>query len=161
MSREQIALRFPVGTKSRLSALAEPHESLTSTLLRAIDALEQQPSEQPTSAIERRLDALEQRLDALESKTQQDASSTSKQDRSRQSETVGQDQPKPARSTPLAPSGHSAYPPEARRLAVSMLDDGASNAEVCAELIARFGRAPDRKNATAVFRRWREMENET
>ncbi|MEA1052488.1 hypothetical protein U5801_22160 [Lamprobacter modestohalophilus] len=62
MLREQIALRFPQGTKARLLALDEPRDTMTETLLRAIEALERQPLEQPTDALQQRPEAIEQRL---------------------------------------------------------------------------------------------------
>lgn len=67
---EQIALKFPDGTKARLLALARPHEPMTAVILRALAALEQTPTEPQTgtpgqdalTAILARLDRIEQRL---------------------------------------------------------------------------------------------------
>ena len=67
---EQIALKFPDGTKARLLALARPHEPMTAVILRALAALEQTPTEHRTgapgqdalTAILARLEQVERRL---------------------------------------------------------------------------------------------------
>lgn len=48
---EQLSVRFPVGTRDRLAALAKPDETQVAVLLRALDALEQQGSEPTATAI--------------------------------------------------------------------------------------------------------------
>lgn len=60
--KEQIALRFPEGTKTRIQALAHPGETMTRTLLRAIDLLEKKPTphEHPE------LDMLKDRMTQIE-----------------------------------------------------------------------------------------------
>jgi hypothetical protein len=64
---EQLSVRVPEGTKARLRALAGTDETLVSTLLRAIDLLEQQTDQRsPLERIEHRLTHLEHRVRHLQ-----------------------------------------------------------------------------------------------
>lgn len=77
MRKEQLALKFPAGTKARLKGLALPGEIMTATILRALDRLETIPRAadsvvdgigQDTAAVglSARVDALEGRIAVLE-----------------------------------------------------------------------------------------------
>jgi hypothetical protein len=66
---EQIALRFPPGTRQRLRDLARSGESMTSVLLRAIAALEgggMDAKPEGSAGYQEQIDALTARLEALE-----------------------------------------------------------------------------------------------
>ena len=147
MHREQIALRFPLGTKSRLQAVAQPHESLTATILRAIEALEQHPQELPSDATERRLAEMEQRLSAIERRQPQGGIqghlATSRQ---------GADARKASR--PI-------YPDEAKRLAVELAAKGIKNPQIRDQLLERFGASPKINNLPKRLVTWaKQLESE-
>ena len=143
MHREQIALRFPEGTKARLQAVAQPHESLTATILRAIEALEQHPQELPSDATEQRLADMEQRLSAIERRQPQGGIqghlATSRR---------GADARKASRPT---------YPDEAKRLAVELAAKGVGNPQIRDQLIEQFGASPKINNIPKRLATWKQQ----
>jgi hypothetical protein len=149
-TREQIALRFPPGTRARIERLRLPRETLTAVLLRGLDALEQPPQADPDPSP---LDALEARVAALEARL--DGAGHSGHDTSRRGKMIGKTRQAASRQTPKQRPGD--YPPEVREMAARMKMDGLGNAEICAAIRERCGRAPNRKNATSVIRRWIEQ----
>ncbi|NEV64131.1 hypothetical protein [Thiorhodococcus minor] len=127
---EQIALRFPDGTKARIKALARDGETQTALILRALDALEGQadkPAPDVDDGYQRQLDALEARVEALEA------------DRSpAQDETA---------------SGAD-YTESARFMALGMQAQGCSPAEIRAALTKVCGKSPSPKHLARTLRRW-------
>lgn len=57
---EQIALKFPAGTRARLHSLAGPGETMTSVILRALDRLSEPDA---LADLRARVTALEQRIE--------------------------------------------------------------------------------------------------
>jgi hypothetical protein len=131
---EQIALRFPEGTRDRIKALARDGETMTGVVLRALAALEGQgathDTEDTRSHQDMRLSALEARIEAMER-----AGSTPKPDSSE-------------------PSDGAEYPIEAKDMAVGMLARKCSPAEIRTALERMVGRAPSPKHLARTLRRW-------
>lgn len=126
--REQLAFKFPPGTRARIDALRLERETLTGAVLRAIAALEAAPGTEPDpkpDSTETRLDRIETRLDRLESVSRQ------------------------------APAPRYQYDEAVRRRAVEMADSGARTAEIADELSRLTGRAPNLKSLAAQVRQWR------
>lgn len=69
---EQLALRFPDGTRDRIRALARPGETMTNVVLRALDCLTTNGDDVATdhqgNGLQIQIDALAARVDALEGK---------------------------------------------------------------------------------------------
>lgn len=131
---EQIALRFPAGTRARIRNLAHPGETMTAVVVRALAALEGQGAthdiEDTRSHRDMRLSALEARIEALER--------------------VGST-PKPDSSEP---GDGAEYPIEARDMALGMQVRGCSPAEIRAALEKAVGRSPGQKHLSRTLRRW-------
>ena len=124
---EQIALRFPDGTKDRIKTLAADGETQTAVILRALASLEgpaADPEHQATIGEPGRLDALEARLDALE-----------------------------ASLAPASDDG-AEYPLMARYMALGMQSQGRPPAEIRAALVKVCGRSPSPKHLAKALRRW-------
>lgn len=124
---EQLALRFPDGTKERIRALAGDGESMTATLLRALAVLEGHDaidSAEPNQPRDARLEAIEARLESLE-----------------------------AMLAPAEGSGPD-YPEVIRAGAVKLHEIGRSTAEVRRAIEDANGRAPSMKHMTKTIRRW-------
>lgn len=138
-NREQIALRFPAGTRSRLDALRLEGESLTAVILRGLAALEQPPPaiapERLDTELDTRLAEIEARLASLES--------------------AARPTPKPATSKRKS-GGKFEYPNEARDRAIYMLDQGIRLADIAAELEAMTGHRPAKTSLGGMIRRWKE-----
>lgn len=132
---EQLAVRVPEGTKARLRAQAAPGESLVSTLLRAITALETAPQQHsvpsPSLSLENRLAAIEQRLEAIE----QQASQEPRQSPSSTDKLIEQDAPRPA--------GARRYPEHVKRQAIQMRTEGYSRAQIADWIEQQTGRRPN------------------
>ncbi|WP_373506713.1 hypothetical protein [Thiocapsa sp.] len=137
---EQIALRFPEGTRDRIKALARDGESMTALVLRALAAMEGQCDRQHHNDAGRdqgeldtlsvRLAALERRITALER-----FGSTSKPDSSE-------------------PGAVAGYPVEARDMALGMQARGCTPAEIRVALEKAVGRSPGPKHLATALRRW-------
>jgi hypothetical protein len=143
---EQIALRFPEGTRDRIKALARDGETMTGVVLRALAALEGQGATHDTEDArphrDARLSALEARIEALE--------------RLGSFEGVAF-QTGPFETTPKPDSSESngsEYPAEAKDMAVGMLARGCSPAQIRAALERTIGRAPSPKHLSRTLRRW-------
>ena len=69
---EQLALRFPDGTRDRIRALARPGETMTNVVLRALDCLTTNGDDVATdhqgNGLQIQIDALAARVSALEGK---------------------------------------------------------------------------------------------
>ncbi len=125
---EQLALKFPDGTRARLRSLAKPGETMTSVLLRGLVLLAGAPSpEQDTTAdLIARVAAIEARLGAF---------------------------PPPA-EMPQATEAPRTYPPAARAMAILMEQQGRRPGEIRRALLANFGRAPGPREMSRALRRW-------
>jgi hypothetical protein len=124
---EQIALRFPDGTKDRIKTLAAEGETQTAVILRALASLEgrgSDPEHQAITGPPGRLDALEARVEALE-----------------------------AAAAPVADEG-AEYPLAVRYMAIGMQAQGYPPAEIRAALTKACGRAPSAKHLARTLRRW-------
>jgi hypothetical protein len=149
---EQIALRFPEGTRDRIKALARDGETMTGVVLRALAALEGQGDRgrpDDTGRAQGEPDALSVRLAALESRVgalERTGSLGGVAFETRPFET----KPKPDSSEPNG----SEYPAEAKDMAVGMLARGCTPAEIRAALERTIGRAPGPKHLSRTLRRW-------
>ena len=150
MTTRPTSFRLSQETLARLRALAQPHEPAAQVIARALLALEAQDAAQdssaappPGSALAQRLAALEARLAALEAPSVSTAPVAS------------------PRSPTSAGSPHSRpdYPPEVRRLAVQLADDGVQPGEIRQRIAEACGRAPDSKNIGKLIRHWREQQD--
>ncbi len=68
---EQLALRFPDGTRARIRALARPGEPMTNVILRALDGLSDHGEDRTTDRqdnVQHQIDDLMDRVAALEGK---------------------------------------------------------------------------------------------
>ncbi len=141
------SFRLAPDTLARIKALARPGESSASVVSRALEALEAaqdgSAAPPPGSALAQRLAALEARLAALEAPSVSTAPVAS------------------PRSPTSAGSPHSRpdYPPEVRRLAVQLADDGVQPGEIRQRIAEACGRAPDSKNIGKLIRHWREQQD--
>ena len=127
---EQLALRFPDGTKERVRALAGDGESMTSVLLRALAALEGQGATdgaEPEQPHNDRLEAILARLDVLEAG--------------------------------LAPAddGEADYHLIVKQGAVRMQATGKAPAEIRKAIQQACGRSPDPKHLARTLRRWASL----
>jgi hypothetical protein len=143
---EQIALRFPDGTRDRIKALVRPGETMTSVVLRGLAALEgpgaTHDTEDTRPHLDARLYALEARIEALERL----GSSEGIPFETRPFETT----PKPDSSEPNG----AEYPVEAKDMAVGMLARGCTPAEIRTALERMVGRSPGPKHLSRTLRRW-------
>ena len=180
MPTRPTSFRLSTDALDKLKALARPHEPAASVIARALAALEAttRPQDAPPApglpfAMAQRLDALEARLAALEG-----CSTKALQDALPGSSGVAHDalQARPPRATATAgtdsqasqdkvtgratgsasPHSNPGYPPDVKKLAVEMADQGAAPAEIRSTILDRCGRAPDRKNVAKLIRTWRE-----
>lgn len=149
-TREQIALRFPPGTRARIDALRLEHETITAVLLRALAALERSPdarldspldtsSHQPDNALSERLDAIETRLDRLEAASRPASRQTSRHGSG-------------GTGTPVLTSRQ--FGPEAKQRAVDLAASGASAEAIIDALLQEYGRAPSKSNLARTLKRW-------
>ena len=174
------SFRLSTDTLDKLKALAQPHEPAASVIARALDCLEAttRPQDAPPSpslpfAMTQRMEAMERRLAALEA-----SSASSLQNALPGSSGVAHDalQAHEGRATATAgtdsqasqdkvtgratgsasPHSNPGYPPDVKKLAVEMADQGAAPAEIRSTILDRCGRAPDRKNVAKLIRTWRE-----
>ncbi len=128
---EQIALKFPDGTRARLHSLARPGETMTATLLRALGLLEGTPDPADAAAdLIARIAAIEARLD------QSPATAEIHQ----------------------ATEAPRTYPPAARAMAILMEQQGRRPGEIRRALLANFGRAPGSREMSRALRRWSSDE---
>lgn len=141
-NREQIALRFPPGTREKLRKLAYPGEPMTAVILRGLAALEAAPPQHQDpgrlEAVESRLDALEQRLDNLSNRQ------TPMLDSARQRETerpLASSLPSAPRP-PARPNKYGSYSDAAKLRALELWQAGASNKEIREGIYEIEGRCP-------------------
>ena len=130
---EQIALRFPVGTRDRLKSLATPGETMTATFLRALDRLSEPTAkrEEESSLIAdliTRVDALERQL-------------------------VGSNLNGETATHATTGDGRHYSAPE-RALAVMLDKQGRRPVEIRRILQAEFGRAPSASSMRRQLRQW-------
>ena len=144
---EQIALRFPEGTRHRIKALARPGETMTAVVMRALAALEGQGATHDTEDArphqDARLSALEARIEALER--------------------LGSFEGIPFETRPFEttlkpdssePNDGAEYPIEARDMALGMKARGCSPAQIRTALERMVGRSPSPKHLSRTLRRW-------
>lgn len=150
---EQIALRFPEGTRDRIKALARDGETMTGVVLRALAALEGQGDRgrpDDTGRAQGEPDALSVRLAALESRVgalERTGSLGGVAFETRPFET----KPKPDSSEP---GDGAEYPIAARDMALGMKARGCSPAEIRTALEKMTGRSPSPKHLSRTLRRW-------
>jgi hypothetical protein len=128
---EQLALRFPTGTRDRVRALAGDGESMTAVLLRGIAALEGRgaiDSTEPEQPHNGRLAVIEQRLDAIE-----------------------------ASLAPAVEGSAQDYPEIVRAGAVKLHEVGRTTTQVRRAIEQACGRAPSMKHMTKTLRRWASL----
>lgn len=125
---EQIALKFPDGTKERIRTLADPGETMTATILRGLAVLEGRSAahdaEPGQPQADERLSAMEDRIAAIE-----------------------------AMLAPVEGSG-SDYPDVVKLGAVKMQAEGRAPAEIRKAIEQACGRSPDPKHLARTLRRW-------
>jgi hypothetical protein len=128
---EQIALKFPDGTRERIKALAPGGETQTAVILRALAVLECGGIEPESPAAPAhdadRLAAMEARIAAVESSLA------------------------PA---PETRASGDEYPASARYLALGMRACGCRPDEIRAALLKACGRTPAAKHLARALRRW-------
>ena len=136
--KELLSLRFPAGTRDRLKMLSDG-DSLTKTILRAIEALEDQNlNREDLDWITRlRFESIEARLAALEEGKRVAQKSSEKPVGQRSSLVTSQQ-----------------YPDEIKILAVKMKSEGSTNAEIINAIEQEVGRAPDSKNIAKLLKLW-------
>ena len=132
---EQIALKFPDGTRARLKSLARPGETMTATLIRALGLLAGAPSPAQDAIASpdllARVEAIEARLDRFP-------------------QTAETDQATEAPRT---------YQPAERFLALLMQQQGRRSGEIRRALLANFGRAPGPREMSKALRRWSSKDD--
>lgn len=128
---EKTSFRFPAGTTDRIKSLAQPGESMTRVLLRALTAMENATQEDQAAALtlEGRVAALERALAALAP--------------------VARPEPPPGRLD-------WTYPAEVRQTALRMRSEGASHAAIQAAIQAATGRVPHIRNMGRLLSQWAE-----
>lgn len=149
-TREQIALKFPAGTRERIEALRLERETTTAVILRALAALERPTDARLDTSSQRldsdlceRLDRIETRLDRIEQTSRQPS--------------IPASAPIPPKAPPTAGSGsHTRYSDEAKRYALELLDAGRTHRQIADALAERFGYQPNTKNLPRHFARWRD-----
>ncbi|MBK5938122.1 hypothetical protein CCR96_02290 [Halochromatium roseum] len=146
-NREQLAFRFPPGTRQRIEALRLERETITATMLRALTALERSPdarldpqldesTTQPSNALSERLAAIETRLDKLESASRPSA--------------------RPAARRPKG-DGEFQYPDDVRRAAVELRRAGKTGPQIADEIEKMTGKRPNKKSVIRQVSIWAEQ----
>lgn len=163
MTTRPTSFRLSDTTLARLKALALPHEPAAQVIARALLALEAQDrsaAPPPGSALAQRLAALEARLAALEAGSAAVAHDALQPPEGRATDRTdnGRHASQDAGSGSATGSPHSRpdYPPEVRRLAVQLADDGTAPVAIRQRIAAACGRSPDSKNWTKVLATWRK-----
>ena len=170
MTTRPTSFRLSQDTLAQLKALALPHESGAQVIVRALDALEARQRAQdapaappPGSALAQRLAALEARLAALEAGSAAVAHDALQPPEGRATDRTdnGRHASQDAATGRATGSSHSRpdYPPEVRRLAVQLADDGVQPGEIRQRIAEACGRAPDSKNIGKLIRHWREQQD--
>ena len=171
-----VSLRLSLATQERLRLARQPGESQDALISRALDALagHQTAKDSPAGAtpyagLALRLDSLQDRLEVLENWRRMgeapDATHPAMQEVIQAGRTATQEATQPAMQPPQGvtrpaiqpvaqPPG--AYPPEVKRLALEMQDQGQPNRIIAAAILERTGRKPDGKNMTALLKNWRK-----
>lgn len=179
MTLKPTSFRLASDTLARLKALAQPHEPLAQVIARALIALETQEQAQDVAVVPvsvqnliDRMDGLEVRLDALEasgaltrleayfagsSPALQNSSATVAQDSLQAPDSRASASDDTSRNEDTGRATGSAYPPEVRRMAVTLADSGTAPSEIRQCILGACGRAPHRASLARLLRQWREQ----
>jgi hypothetical protein len=177
MALTPMSFRLPTETRDRIRALAQPGESLSSVIVRAVAALEAAPPVlTKTDILLRQLELLEARVVGLEERSPpvaQQALQPPQEHSVNVVQPVVQTAPKGntsaavqevltsaleqgfAAACPALPS-QQVYPQEVRQMALAMADQGEPPAAIRAAVKDACGHEPGSKSWSRVFRAWRK-----
>ena len=159
MTTKPTSFRLAPDALERLRTLAQPGESQSSVIARALAALAAPGPPQdapagstPYAGLALRLDALQARLEALEGLAYNAPGNALP---------VAQPVIQPPQNVahPViqpALQAAGAYPLEVKMLAIKMQDQGQPNRVIAAAILERTGRKPDSKNMGALLKNWRK-----
>lgn len=179
MATPTTSFRLPAETLDRLRALALPGESLSGVIVRAALALEAAPALAPPTDTPEDLDALAARVSRLEACIAPVAQASDNRVTPATHLQHDQEQPvlqaAPMGSTSAAvhdvllaalhqglaashppPPGRPIYPPEVRRMALDMADQGEPPVKIRRAIEEACGFEPGSKNWSKVVRAWRK-----
>jgi hypothetical protein len=159
MALTPMSFRLPTETRDRIRALAQPGESLSSVIVRAVAALEAAPPVlTKTDILIRQLELLEARLVGLEKRSPSVAQNVAQAAPNGSTSAAVQEVLTVALEQGFAAARPSqqVYPQEVRQMALAMADRGATPLAIRQAVEDACGHEPGSKNWSRVFSAWRK-----